>query len=94
VFEDDALVLKSRVPCGGGLRPGGVQSGMLRALLPMTPGMVVATRTKLLRRLGTWPAFWFNPGVEYPGGRFSATLWPPEIDIFEFFPSQGRTIRG
>ena len=90
VFEDDALVLKSRVPPGGGLRPGGIESGMLRALLPVTPGMVVEMRAKLPHGLGTWPAFWLNPGVEYPGGRFSATPWPPEIDIFEFFQWQGR----
>lgn len=90
VFQDDALVLKTRVPPGGGLRSRGFESGMLRALLPFTPGMVVEMRAKLPHGLGTWPAFWLNPGVEYPGGRFSATPWPPEIDIFEFFQWQGR----
>jgi len=90
VFEDNALVLKARVPPGGGLHPGGIESGMLRALLPVTPGMVVEMRAKLPHGLGTWPAFWLNPGVEYPDGRFSATPWPPEIDIFEFFQWQGR----
>jgi hypothetical protein len=90
VFLDDALVLKSRVPPGGGLHPGGVDSGMLRALLPVTPGMVVEMHAKLPHGLGTWPAFWLNPGVEYPDGRFSATPWPPEIDIFEFFEWQHR----
>lgn len=90
VFTDDALVLKARVPPGGGLRPGGIESGMLRALLPVTPGMVVEMSAKLPHGLGTWPAFWLNPGVEYPDGHFSATPWPPEIDIFEFFEWQGR----
>jgi hypothetical protein len=90
VFRDDALVLKSRVPPGGGLHSGGIDSAMLRALLPVTPGMVVEMRAKLPHGLGTWPAFWLNPGVEYPDGRLSATPWPPEIDIFEFFEWQGR----
>ncbi len=91
VFEDAALVLKGRIPPGGGIRPGGIESGMLRALLPVTPGMYVEMRAKLPRGLGVWPAFWLNPGVEYPDGHFSALPWPPEIDIFEFFVWQGRT---
>ncbi len=91
VFADKALVLKGRVPPGGGLRPGGIESGMLRGLLPFTPGMYVEMRAKLPRGLGVWPAFWLNPGVEQPGERFSEAPWPPEIDIFEFFVWQGRT---
>ncbi len=90
VFGADHLALKGRIPPGGGLRPGGIESGMLRALVPVTQGMVVEMRAKLPRGLGTWPAFWLNPGVEYPDGHFSATPWPPEIDIFEFFDWQGR----
>ena len=88
MFEDDALVLKSHVPRGGGLHPGGIESGILRALMPVTPRMVVEMRAKLPHGLGTWPAFWLNPVVEYPAARFSATPWPPEIDIFEFFQWQ------
>lgn len=91
VFTTDALTLKARVPPGGGLHPGGIESGMLRALLPFAPGMVVAMRAKLPRGLGTWPAFWLNPGVERQDGTLAtATPWPPEIDIFEFFQWQGR----
>lgn len=90
VFTDTSLVLKGRIPPGGGVRPGGIESGMLRALLPVTPGMVVEMRARLPHGLGTWPAFWLNPGVELPGGGTSATPWPPEIDIFEFFEWQGR----
>jgi hypothetical protein len=91
VFSDNALVLKARMPPGGGLRDGGLESGMLRALLPVTPGMYIEMRAKLPRGLGVWPAFWLNPGVEASDGHFSATPWPPEIDIFEFFVWQGRT---
>ncbi len=90
VFGADHLALKARVPAGGGLRPGGIESGMLRCLFPVVPGMIVEMRAKLPRGLGTWPAFWLNPGVEYADGHFSATPWPPEIDIFEFFDWQGR----
>ena len=90
VFSDTSLTLKARQPPGGGLRPRGLESGMLRALFPVTPGMYVEMRAKLPRGLGAWPAFWLNPGVEYPDGSFSALHWPPEIDIFEFFVFQGR----
>ena len=90
VFSNDALTLKARVPPGGGMRRGGIESGMLRALLQVTPGMYVEMRAKLPRGLGVWPAFWLNPGVEYPDGHFSELPWPPEIDIFEFFVWQGR----
>ena len=90
VFTADGLVLKGRVPPGGGLHTGGIESGMLRALLPTEPGMVIEMRAKLPRGLGVWPAFWLNPGVETPSGTFSATPWPPEIDIFEFYVWQGR----
>jgi hypothetical protein len=90
VFLDNSLTLKGRVPIGGGLWPKGIESGMLRALLPVTTGMYIEMRAKLPRGLGVWPAFWLNPGVEYPDGHFSDLPWPPEIDIFEFFVWQGR----
>ncbi len=92
VFTDDSLILKARVPPGGGMFAGGIESGMLRALLPVTPGMVVEMRAKLPRGLGAWPAFWLNPGVETPDGKIGPTPWPPEIDIFEFFLWQGRPV--
>jgi hypothetical protein len=91
VFTTDALILKGRIPPGGGLHAGGIESGLLRALLPVTSGMYVEMRAKLTRGLGVWPAFWLNPGIETPPGQFSATPWPPEIDIFEFFVWQGRS---
>jgi hypothetical protein len=90
VLGDDTLTLKARIPPGGGLRPRGIESGMLRAKTPVTPGMYVEMRAKLPTGLGSWPAFWLAPGVQYANGTFSALPWPPEIDIFEFFNWQGR----
>ncbi|MDF3056740.1 MAG: hypothetical protein K0R17_955 [Rariglobus sp.] len=90
VFGPDTLTLKARIPEGGGLRKGGIESGMLRGKFPVVPGMYVEMRAKLTRGIGAWPAFWLNPGVQYPDGTFSALPWPPEIDIFEFFNWQGR----
>ena len=91
VFTDDSLILKARIPPDGGLRPGGIETGMLRAKLPFVPGMYVEMRAKLPHGLGVWPAFWLNPGVEHSDGTFSELPWPPEIDIFEFFVWQGRS---
>jgi Glycosyl hydrolases family 16 len=90
VFGDDTLTLKARIPEGGGLRPHGIESGILRAKLPITPGMYIEMRAKLPYGLGAWPAFWLNAGVQYDNGTFSELPWPPEIDIFEFFNWQGR----
>jgi hypothetical protein len=90
VFGTDTLTLKARIPPGGGLWPRGIESGILRAKLPITPGMYVEMRAKLPSGLGSWPAFWLAPGVQYDNGTFSALPWPPEIDIFEFFNWQGR----
>ena len=90
VFSDDRLTLKARVPPGGGLRARGLESGMLRGLVSVTPGMYIEMRARLPRGLGVWPAFWLNPGVETGDKHFSELTWPPEIDIFEFFVYQGR----
>ena len=91
VIGDDTLTLKAHIPPGGGLFPRGIESGMLRAKLPITPGMYIEMRAKLPTGLGAWPAFWLAPGVQYADGKFSAMPWPPEIDIFEFFNWQGRS---
>ncbi len=90
VFGDDTLTLKGRIPEGGGLRKGGIESGMLRGKFAVTPGMYIEMRAKLTRGIGAWPSFWLNPGVQNPDGTFSKLGWPPEIDIFEFFNWQGR----
>ena len=90
ILDDCTLTLKGRVPPGGGLKPRGLESGMLRAKLPVTEGMYIEMRAKMPTGIGAWPAFWLNPGVQYPDGKFSALPWPPEIDIFEFFNWQGR----
>jgi hypothetical protein len=90
VLDECALTLKGRIPEGGGLRARGIESGLLRGKLPVTDGMYIEMRAKLTRGVGAWPAFWLNPGVQYPDGTFSELPWPPEIDIFEFFNWQGR----
>ncbi len=90
VFDDCTLTLKGRIPPGGGLKPRGLESGMLRGKLPVTDGMYIEMRAKLPTGMGAWPAFWLNLGVQYPDGKFSELPWPPEIDIFEFFNWQGR----
>jgi len=90
VFGDDTLTLKGRIPANGGLWPRGIESGILRAKLPITPGMYIEMRAKLPYGIGAWPAFWLNAGVQYDSNKFSALPWPPEIDIFEFFNWQGR----
>jgi hypothetical protein len=90
VFDDCTLTLKGRIPPGGGLKPRGIESGMLRGALPVTEGMYIEMRARLPTGVGAWPAFWLNPGVQYPDGKFSELPWPPEIDIFEFFNWQGR----
>ena len=90
VFDDCTLTLKGRVRPGGGLKDRGLEAGMLRAKLPVTAGMYIEMRAKLPTGIGAWPAFWLNPGVQYPDGSFSELPWPPEIDIFEFFNWQGR----
>jgi hypothetical protein len=91
VFGEDTLTLKGRIPAGGGLWPRGIESGILRAKLPISAGMYIEMRAKLPYGVGAWPAFWLTAGVQYDNGTFSDIPWPPEIDIFEFFNWQGRT---
>jgi len=90
VFTDDALILKGRIPNGGGLKNRGIESGILRAKIPVTTGMYIEMRARLPTGVGVWPAFWLNPGVQYSAHEFSELPWPPEIDIFEFFNTKGR----
>jgi len=90
VFGDDTLTLKARVREGMSLKKGGLESGMLRAKFPVTPGMYIEMRAKLTTGIGAWPAFWLGAGVQKDDGTFSELPWPPEIDIFEFFNWQGR----
>jgi len=64
VFSDDHLTLKGRIPPGGGLRPGGIESGMLRSKFALQPGMYLEMRALMPKGVGVWPAFWLNPGVQ------------------------------
>jgi len=91
VFEGNTLVLKGRIPPGGGLRDRGIESGMLRGKIPVTPGMYIEMRARLTGGVGAWPSFWLEEGVQNPDGTFSQPPKAlPEIDIFEFFNWDGR----
>lgn len=91
VFSGGALTLKGRIPPGGGLRERGIESGLLRGKIPVTPGMYLEMRAKLPGGVGVWPNFWLEEGVQNPDGTFSKPPNPlPEIDIFEFFNWDGR----
>jgi lysophospholipase L1-like esterase len=84
-------MLKGRIPPGGGLRDRGIESGMLRGKIPVTPGMYIEMRARLTGGVGAWPNFWLEEGVQYPDGTFSKPPKAlPEIDIFEFFNWDGR----
>ncbi len=91
VFGEHTLTLTGRIPPGGGLRDRGIESGMLRAKIPVTPGTYIEMRAKLPGGVGVWPAFWLASGVEYPDGTFTKSTWLAEIDIFEFenWPGHG-----
>ena len=92
VFTDHALTLKGRIPRNGGFWPGGLEAGLLRAKIPLRPGVYIELKAKLPRGIGLLPAFWMVPGAQYSDIDFVLPPWPPEIDIFEFlqFPSRPR----
>jgi hypothetical protein len=95
VFTADTLVLKARCgldsPSRTDCSDGHIESGILRFALPIGPGSYVEIRCKMPTGMYAWPAFWLNPGVEYPPARpgekptFSVLNWPPEIDVFDEF---------
>ena len=95
VFTADELVLKAHCGLDTGNRAdcadGHIASGIMRFALPIGPGSYIEIRCRMPSGMYAWPAFWLNPGVEYPparpGGKpsFSPLKWPPEIDIFDQF---------
>jgi hypothetical protein len=70
-IEGNTLDLVARLR--GGLRDGGIESGMLRSKWTGEYGYY-EIRMKVPSGRGLWPAFWLNP----QDGR-----WPPEIDVVE-----------
>ncbi|MBV9849078.1 MAG: glycoside hydrolase family 16 protein [Armatimonadetes bacterium] len=71
VLDGHVLSLVARAP--GGLKPGGIESGMLRSKWTGEYGYYEC-RMKVPAGRGMWPAFWLNP----QDGK-----WPPEIDVVE-----------
>lgn len=96
---DDALVLKAhcgletavRTDCGD----GNIESGIVRFALPIRPGSFIEIRCRLPKAMYAWPAFWLNPGQQFPslapGGKAKVSVldWPPEIDILDQFGFDG-----
>lgn len=93
-FTADALVLKAhcgletakRSDCGD----GNIESGILRFALPIRPGSFIEIRCAMPKGIYAWPAFWLNPGEQFPSragakAQVSVLDWPPEIDIFDQF---------
>lgn len=71
VLSTEGLALVAKVR--GELKPGNVESGMLRSRWSGQYG-VFEIRTKVPAGRGLWPAFWLNP---------EDGIWPPEIDVLE-----------
>jgi len=80
VFDGKSLKLTARVV--GGLKDGGIESGMLRSKWTGKYGYFEA-RVKVPRGRGMWPAFWINPQAG----------WPPEIDVLEIVNNGRDTTR-
>lgn len=86
VFTNNALNLTATIPSGGGLYPGGINSGQIWTKQTFKPGYtghyVYATevRMQIPSGLGTWPAAWFYTQSGMPGMNDGS-----EIDNPEFF---------
>lgn len=81
VFRDGTLALVARV--NGELKPGQIESGMLRSKWTGRYGYY-EIRMKVPAGRGLWPAFWLNPEDQ---------RWPPEIDIVEIVDNGRDTTR-
>lgn len=71
VFSGGVLKLTARIV--GGMKNGGIESGMLRSKWTGKYGYYECSM-KVPRGRGMWPAFWINPEDK---------SWPPEIDVVE-----------
>jgi beta-glucanase (GH16 family) len=78
----DGKVLKLTARVVGGLKDGGIESGMLRSKWTGKYGYFECSM-KVPRGRGMWPAFWINPQVG----------WPPEIDVVEIVNNGRDTTR-
>lgn len=94
IFRPNSLVLQAHCGLDGGPRTdcsdGHIESAILRFALPIRPGSYIETRCKMPTAPYAWPAFWLNPGEQYPTpsgakARVGTMTWPPEIDIFDQF---------
>jgi beta-glucanase (GH16 family) len=80
-LEDGVLKLVAHIR--GGLRDGGIESGMLRSKWTGKYGYY-EIRMKVPPGRGLWPAFWLNPEDQ---------TWPPEIDVVEIVNNGRDTTR-
>lgn len=81
VFRDGSLALVARPK--GDLRPGEIESGMLRSKWSGKYGYF-EIRMKVPKGRGLWAAFWLNP---------EDRRWPPEIDVVEIVNNGTDTTR-
>ena len=97
-LSGSALVLKAHCGLDGGSRAdcsdGHIESGIIRFALPVRPGSYIETRCRMPAAAHAWPAFWLNPGEQFPAprgakARTGTLAWPPEIDIFDQFGFKG-----
>jgi hypothetical protein len=69
VFTPEALNITATIPAGGGLFPGGINSGQLTTQATYTPGRTgynsYATQVVMWipDAVGAWPAQWFTPSA-------------------------------